>query len=180
MDILMLPALPPSTSLERAWEVMEESKRSAVVVGRGASARLIPARVILRGMKRKRKRVGELQGRALSPVRSMAAHRDATAELEPIMPRIRRLGERHARLRYSHGRDAAANMLLSGSRHGIGLIRVRGGQAMVLSRRESDLEDHSGKPRRCYCKNPNYEHGFRQGRNGEPCPRACGYTLMCR
>lgn len=182
MDVLSLPFLSPEASLERAWRAMERYERSAVVTYKGDRFVLVPASRIVIAMNRGRHSLGQASGRRLRVLRRDRSSRvrQYAQDTAQLFPAVRMLQAPHRRLRPSRGVEAQLEPLLSRIRHdGMGLVDTRGRAALVLTGREVHAKPYAGGPRRCYCENPYYSHGFDHGRTGSRCSLD-GYRLCCR
>lgn len=188
MDVVRLPTLPALTDLETAWRVMEESRRSAVVIERRGRSILVHARAILMGIEAGKERLDQLRG---VPVRAFgydverpALERRSSELVESVLPRLKYLGHSHQPIAVNPERTRAADALLASVAGAMALLAVRPGQAYLLTLHELIAEGVSDAPRRCYCRNSSYGNGsghlVDRGKSGQPCPSGDGYTLICR
>jgi hypothetical protein len=193
MDILQLPALPPLTPIKLAWSILQNAQRSALITTAAERPALVTAEDLALA-----------ENRGASTLEELQAFPVPTAEPPPVLRRITvaednepasvldaldlsvrehllesRLGAPHHEIRFDPALQGAIDGMLAGIDVDFALIGLSPGAAILASRHESRLRAHAGPPRRCYCQNPNYVHGYDDKVTGDPCDLDA-YTVSCR
>lgn len=195
MDILQLPSLTAVTPIKQAWSVLQAAQRSAIITAAEDRPVLITAEDLARGENRGAVTLAEVEAHLVPIVARVSGRRrrpvsEESVEWAPALDALDQKGIRiHMRETQLGGPhreidpDAAIQKLIDRMLQGIdinfALVGMSPGAAILVSRYESVVRDHAGPPRRCYCRNPNYPHGYDDKKTGDPCDYD-PYEVACR
>ncbi len=182
MDLIRLPALPPTTSTESALDILRTSNRSGLVTTHDDETRLITARRLKRALHDGVKRLSEVQDFVSLPALAVAAvpyygvrHGVAVTAGGPPS-----LGAPHEGYYPGHPYESAVVSALPPGTEMYYLVGYEAGTAFVLTRSESAGRARGTGPRTCSCSGE-FEHEVDESEllPGRLCPH-CLSSVSCR
>lgn len=169
MDIVRLPKVAHSTSLQHCMVKMGQSRRSGLVSFDGDVSRVISAAEIVGGIASGKERLDQLEGVRIVELFRPLVH-SRTRFRTP-------LGQRHRRYYGTRGRTRPIEMQLKKFGAQFGLIEVQADSALVASVARQLARLYAAPPKECYCTGPKH-HGWSNMQTGDSCPLD-SYPVVC-